>query len=93
MSVAEEKRTLGEPHDRLTRISARLMEAFDADPEFQEGDKLIVFLNNEKMSGIGVHGYGGETPDLDAMVDLFIHLKAVFKANGKDLQMHALREG
>lgn len=91
--MSDELRTVGAPHDRLTRISARMMEAMDADPEFQEGDRAIIFLNNGDWGGIGIHRFEGETPDLDALAELFIHLKAVFRANGKDLQIHALRQG
>jgi len=87
------KRTVGEPHSRLTRMSNRMMEAMDNDPEFQEGDKAIIFLHSETRSGIGIHGYGGGNPDMEAIADLFVHLKALFEVNGKTLTIIPLNEG
>jgi len=90
--MSDERKTF-EPHDRLTRISERLMNHLDRDPEFQPGDRMVVFLNDDKRSGIGVHGYEGETPDLDAMADLFVHIRAVFAVNGKELKIVPLGRG
>lgn len=82
----EPVRTEGEPHDRLTRLCAAMTEALDAHPERGE-EKCIVFLQDAERGGLQLHGY--ET-DTEAMVDLLMHLRAIFKANGKDLQVHAL---
>lgn len=81
--MADEKMS-DRPHDRLTRIGDRLTDLFDADPEYQEGDKLIVFLDDGKRGGIAIHGYEDSTA---AMVDLLLHLRAIFNANGKDLDL------
>lgn len=79
----------GKPFNRLTRMADQMTEAFDRLPEHRDGDKCIVFLDDGKMGGICIHGYDN---DIDAMVDLFMHMKAMFKANGKDLDFVGLGE-
>jgi hypothetical protein len=69
------------PVDRLTRLCAAMTEALDAHPE-RGDEKCIVFLQDAGESGLGglqLHGYDD---DKDAMVDLLIHLKAIFESNG-----------
>ena len=78
-----------EPHDRMTRIADRMTEAMDADPEFEEGDKCIVFLDDGHRAGLCMHGY---TDDRDAIVSLLMHLTAMFKANGMHLDLMTLGE-
>lgn len=85
--MADERRTY-EPHDRLTRLCAAMTDALDAHPE-RGDEKCIVFLQDSERGGIQLHGYQDDT---DAMVDLFLHLRAIFRANGKDLQLHALNQ-
>jgi hypothetical protein len=92
--MTDEKRTLDEPHDRLTRMANRILDGFEADPEFREGDKVIAMLFDSERGGIGMRGYEDvEHGDSEALVDLFLHLQAIFRANGKDLQLHALGQG
>jgi hypothetical protein len=81
-------RTEGEPHDRLTRLCAAMTDALDAHPE-RGDEKCIVFLQSEadKRGGLQLHGYEDDT---DAMVDLFMHLRAMFKAQGKELMIAGL---
>src|SRR4051812_15577673 len=76
--MSKEKRT-DEPHDRLTRICAVMTEAFDAHPEHREGDKCIVFLDDDDRGGIQMHGYDTFA---EGMADLMRHVEAMFKANG-----------
>lgn len=78
--MADEVRTT-EPHDRLTRLCAAMTDALDAHPE-HGGEKCIVFLQDGKQGGLQLHGY---EDDMEAMADLFMHLKALFAANGKTL--------
>jgi hypothetical protein len=78
------KRTQGKPHDRLTRICDAMGKAMDAHPETRLGDKAIIFLDDGQHGGISLHGYNN---DVDAMADLLVHLTALFKANGKELQI------
>lgn len=70
-----------EPTDRLTRLCAAMTDALDAHPE-RGDEKCIVFLQDDEHGGLQLHGYDDDT---DAMVDLFMHLKAIFRANGKDI--------
>lgn len=78
-----------EPHDRLTRLCAAMTDALDAHPEHGD-EKCIVFLQDGKRGGLQLHGYEDDT---DAMVDLFLHLKALFEANGKTLMFAPLGQG
>jgi hypothetical protein len=77
-----------EPHDRLTRLCAAMTDALDAHPERRVGDKCIVFLDDGFRGGLQLHGYD---QDSEAMADLFIHLRALFEANGKTLLFAPLR--
>lgn len=78
-----------EPHDRLTRLCAAMTDALDSHPERGE-EKAIVFLQDGERGGLQLHGYDDDT---DAMVDLFVHLKALFEANGKTLMFAPLGVG
>ena len=75
-----------EPHDRLTRICDAMTKQFDLHPEKLPGDRAIVFLDSQddKRGGINIHGYDD---DLEAIVDLFMHLRAMFRATGRDLEL------
>ena len=78
------RRTEGRPHDRLTRLAAAMTDALETDPEYQDGDKAIVMLDDGTRGGIVLHGYDD---DVQAMTDLLCHLKAIFEANGKRLEL------
>lgn len=73
------------PTDRLTRICAAMTDALDAHPEYKD-DQCIVFLSSkvDKKHGLVIHGYEN---DKDAIVDLLVHLRAMFKANGMELHL------
>jgi hypothetical protein len=79
--MAGERRT-EEPHDRLTRMCAAMTATLDAHPETSEDVKCIVFLQDGDRGGMQLHGY---EEDSEAMVDLLMHLKAIFEANGQTL--------
>jgi hypothetical protein len=81
--MADEKRTI-DPHDRLTRLCAVMTDALDADPEMTDDVNAIVFLQDGDRGGIQLHGYDD---DVEAMVDLLWHVRAIFRANGKDLHL------
>jgi hypothetical protein len=78
-----------EPTDRLTRMCEAMTEVFDSHPEHREGDKCIVFLDDGKRGGIECHGYEDDT---EPMVDLLMHLKAIFRANGKRMDIMFMDE-
>jgi hypothetical protein len=86
--MAEETRST-EPHDRLTRICDAMTKTMDLHPERLKGDRAIVFLDStdEKRGGINIHGYDD---DIEAIVDLFMHMRAIMRANGKDLDFIAI---
>jgi hypothetical protein len=74
------------PQDRLTRVCDAMLGAFQQHAETAEGDRAIVFLKGkDNHAGIGMSGYDGD--DAGAMADLIIHLRAIFRANGKDLHI------
>lgn len=77
----ETTRTTDGPHDRLTRLCEAMTDALDAHPERGE-EKCIVFLQDAERGGLQLHGYEDET---EAVVDLFIHLRAIFRSQGKEL--------
>jgi len=74
---------------RLTRIGDRLGDAFHADPEFQDDDKLIAFLDartgpTTHEGGIAMFGY---EDSIEALTDLLMHVRAIFVANGKGFEI------
>lgn len=83
-----------EPSERLTRLCAAMTDALDAHPE-RGDEKCIVFLQDSGpggsgRGGIALHGYDD---DADAMVDLLVHLRSIFRANGKELHVVSVGEG
>lgn len=78
-----------EPHDRLTRIGKRLLDAVEDDPEYQDGDKFIIMSSGEERTGISAHGYE-DNETVGIFEDLFWYLYVVAKANGMDLQFMPL---
>jgi hypothetical protein len=76
-----------EPHDRLTRICDVGIDAMEGHPEYGEDVRVVILLSDEEGGGVVIHGYERDT---DAVVDLLMHLRAIMRANGKDLQIHAL---
>jgi hypothetical protein len=71
------------PKDRLTRICDQMTKTFDMHPEHRKEDRCMVFLDDGKMGGIVLHGYENEQ---EAAVDLFLHLRAMFQAQGMNLE-------
>ena len=78
-----------EPTDRLTHLCDAMSHALEVHPESREGDKCIIFLDDGVRGGIVIHGYEDQS---EAMVDLLIHMRAIFKANGKHLDFMFLGE-
>jgi hypothetical protein len=82
-------RTEGQPHDRLTRLAAAMTDALEAHPEYAPTVKCAIFLDDGNRGGIQLHGY---EDDADAVVDLLVHLQAIFRASGKRLDVVTLDE-
>ena len=80
-----------EPEERLTRLCAAMTEALDAHPE-RGDEKCIVFLQSaaDERGGIQLHGYDDST---EAMADLFLHMQAIFRSQGQDLQFMPMPGG
>ena len=70
------------PQDRLTRICDDMIATFNTNAEKRENDRAIVFLVDEIKGGIGLAGYEDDT---EALLDLIIHLRAIFRARGQDI--------
>jgi hypothetical protein len=73
------RHTDGEPHDRLTRIADAVLDAVRAHPEYRDGDRAIVLLDDGHNGGIGLGGY--DEP-LDALADVLTHAKALGAVRG-----------
>jgi len=71
-----------EPQDRLTRVGDAMLTTFNEHAEKRAVDRAIVFLKDEARGGIAIAGYDDDT---DAVVDLVVHLRALFRARGQDL--------
>jgi len=82
------------PIDRLTRLCDAMTDALEAHPECDDTVRCVVMLQAGERGGIVTYGYDDTGNDLDAMVDLIIHIKAIFEANGKTLMVMPLgRDG
>ena len=86
--MADEKRSEDVPHNRITRLANVALDAVQRD-EGYDGEKVIVFLDGQDMGGIGMSGYDDDT---EAMVNLFMHLRAIFAANGKELSLFPIKQ-
>lgn len=81
--MSEEIRSEGTPVDRLTRLCDAMTQTLEVHPEYRKGDKCMVFLDDGERGGIVAHGYKN---DKEAIIDLLSHLRAMFKANGMELE-------
>jgi hypothetical protein len=70
------------PQDRLTRVGDTMLVAFNGHDEKRDADRAIVFLRDETKGGIAIAGYAD---DKEAILDLVVHLRAMFRAHGQDL--------
>jgi hypothetical protein len=90
--VLDDTSKSNEPMDKLTRIGSRILDRLVMDEEYTPDIKAQVFILDKRGGGIGLHGYGADG-DMDAFVDLFVHMKAILNANGKDMTVIPLRKG
>jgi hypothetical protein len=72
------------PTDRLTRICDAMTFTFNRHPEHHEGDKCMVLLDDGDHGGIVLDGYEDTA---EAMTDLLMHLRAIFRGSGKRLDI------
>lgn len=76
-----------EPADRLGRLAAAAMAAVEEHEEAAGTERVIVMMMDQGRGMVAVDGYQSETPELEAAIDLFLHLAAMFGAQGKTLQL------
>lgn len=72
------------PHDRLTRMANDIGHGMKDHPLYQDGDRVIVLVDDSTHGGIGIMDY--EDPR-DAIADMVGHLKALCKPYGIHLDM------
>jgi hypothetical protein len=90
VSGRDVRRTEGEPHDSLTRLTKVMTDALEADPDYDKRIKVQVFLNDGTRGGIQHSGYD---EDSEAIADLFVYLAQMFEASGKTLLIAPLGRG
>lgn len=79
-----------EPGDRLGRIADCLSLVFEADPEHQEGERLMILISPPEYGERGsalLHEYEDEN---QAKTDLIIQLKALFEAGGQEIEINVV---
>lgn len=84
MKPGDVERSEGQPHDHCTRLANEVLEALAQHPEYDENVKAISFVTHNGRSGIGLHNYPDQK---DAIVDLFVHMQALFASMGKRLDL------
>jgi hypothetical protein len=63
-----------------------MSDALESHPEFHDGDKAVVMLVDDGEGGGALTHLSGYTDDGDAIVDMFVHLRAIVRAGGRDLE-------
>ncbi len=73
------------PKDRLTRICDTMLETFRTHGEIRDDDRAIVMIvgGDDSKGGIGMSGY--DEDGSEALADLVMHLRAIFRARGQEL--------
>ena len=89
--MPDARRTENDPHDPLTALTVPMLRALREQLGGSEV-KAMIFLDDTEAGrgGLVLDGYDS---DADAMVNLIMHLKAIFEANGKTLVIAPLRQG
>jgi hypothetical protein len=88
-------RQTNQPHDRLTRIANDVGAGLFVHRHYKRGDRIIIMIMDDHHDGgIGILGYQGSTSEdvaLGAMADAILHLREMFKANGRQLSIVPLK--
>lgn len=79
-----------EPVDRTSRLCAAMTAALEAHPEYQQ-DRAVVFLTDGTRDRCVAH-LSGYDDDKDAMIDVFVHMQAVLRANGLNIDFIGIPE-
>jgi hypothetical protein len=80
-----EPEVANQPFDRLTLLCAQMTSVLDG--EENDDVRAIVFLDDGKRGGIQMHGYDNMN---DGLVDLFMHIKVMFRSQGRDIEFVAV---
>lgn len=91
MSTPPPTRSEGEPHDRPTRLLNAALEAVKAHPEYTD-EKLMLFLDSDEH-GMGALVIDGYDDDAEAIANLFMHMRAIFRTQGKDMKLIEIGRG
>jgi hypothetical protein len=84
------QRSVGKPHNRMTRLCDAATKAMDAHPEWSDDVRAIVLLHDEEEGGVQLHNYPGdddEAAEKEGLVDLVMHLKALLRRHGFDVHV------
>ena len=81
-----------EPHDLRTKICNDIADKVADHPDFKEGMRVVILCTDDRGGGIGACGYPedeqeGARRDVSVVVDMFMALRAMMRANGKDLHV------
>ena len=76
----------GEPRDRLGRLANDLLEHFRAMPD-ADGVQVIVMLCEGEHRQTALDGFEESS---EALVELLVHLRAIFAANGTEMALAAV---
>jgi hypothetical protein len=92
VSPDDVRRTEDEPNDRLTRIGAAMLQTLEWHPEASGDERVIIVLTDPvaRRNGTSIGGYDS---DVDAALDLFEHMRALFRARGQELILAPLGGG
>jgi hypothetical protein len=73
-----------QPFDRLSRLSAAMIEAMEAHLDYQDGDRCAIFMSSPHDSH-GMTAVTGFEDDASALASIMQHVEALAKVNGMTL--------
>jgi hypothetical protein len=73
-----------EPTDRLTNLANDILGAIEAHANYRPDDQAIVFVHGDGRGGVGTYGFEDSK---EAIAALFVHMRAMFHANGLRLDI------
>lgn len=76
------------PHDRLTQIANDIGHMAKDHPLYQEGDRIIVLIQDGVGGGIGAIDYEDHAT---MITDVYAHFRALCKPYGINVEMITLR--
>ena len=77
------------PVDQLGRLAEAMTDVLAGHPEAVDDLQVIVILASESLGRRVTHllGYNDDT---EAMADLFVHMRSVVRASGRDIELIAI---